>query len=72
MKKYFLAPDQKCSKRKIKRSIENNLNTETLVNRSTYLKRALRNLAYSYNRDELLKDGKMVADSIGSENFEGK
>ena len=69
MKKYFLAPDQKCAKRKIKRSIENNLNTETRVNRSTYLKRALRNQAYSYNRDELLKDD---ADSIGSENFGGK
>ena len=32
MKKYFLVPDQKCAKRKIKRSIENNLNTQTRVN----------------------------------------
>ena len=31
---------QKCAKRKIKRSIENNLNTKTWVNRSTYLKTA--------------------------------
>ena len=28
MKKYFIVLDQKCSKRKIKRSIENNLNTD--------------------------------------------
>ena len=56
MKKYFLAPDQKCSKRKIKRSIENSLNTQNWVNGLTYLKRALRNQVYSYNRDELLKD----------------
>ena len=56
MKKYFLAADQKCTKRKIKRSIENNLNAQTRVNRSTYLKRVLRNQVYSYNQDELLKD----------------
>ena len=29
MKKHFLAPDQKCAKRKRKRSIENNLNKQT-------------------------------------------
>ena len=39
MKKYFLAPDQKCAKRKIKRFIENNLNIQTQVNRSKYLKK---------------------------------
>ena len=54
--KYFLVPDQKCAKRKIKRSVENNLNTQTWVNKSTYLKRALRNQVYSYDRDKLLKE----------------
>ena len=67
MKKHFLAPDQKCAKRKIKRSIENNLNTQTRVNRSTYLKTVLRNQVFSNDRDELLQ---MMADSIGFENFE--
>ena len=56
MKKHFLAQDQKCAKRKIKRSIENNLNTQTRVNKSIYLKTALRNQVFSYNRDDLLKD----------------
>ena len=56
MKKHFLMPDQKCAKRKIKRSIENNLNTQTRVNRSTYLKTALGNQVFSYDRDELLTD----------------
>ena len=69
MKKYFLAPDQKCPKRKIKRSIGNNLTTQTRVNRSTYLNRALRNQVYSYNEMSYLK---MMADSIGSENFGGE
>ena len=67
MKKDFLAPNQKCAKRKIKRSIENNLNTQTRVNRSTYLKTVLRNQVFSNDRDELLQ---MMADSIGFENFE--
>ena len=69
MKKYFLAPDQKCVKSKIKRSIENNLNTQTWVNRSTYLKTVLRNQIFSNNRGELLQ---MMADSIGFENFGGE
>ena len=69
MKKHFLAPDQKCAKRKIKRSIENNLNTQTWVNRSTYLKTVLRNQVFSNDRDELLQ---MMADSIGFENFGGE
>ena len=56
MKKHFLAPDQKCAKRKIKRSIENNLNTQTWVNRSTYLKTMPRNQVSACNPDELLKD----------------
>ena len=56
IEKYFLVPDQKCAKRKIKRSVENNLNTPTWVNKSTYLKRALRNQVYSYDRDKLLKE----------------
>ena len=66
MKKHFLAPDQKCAKSKIKRSIENNLNTQTRVNRSTYLKTVLRNQVFSNNRDELLQ---MMVDSIGFKNF---
>ena len=65
MKKHFLAPDQKCAKRKI-RSIESNLNTQTRVNRSTYLKTVLRNQVFSNNRGELLQ---MMADSIGKLNF---
>ena len=69
MKKHFLAPDQKCTKRKRKRSIENNLNTQTRVNRSTYLKTVLRNQVFSNDRDELLQ---MMADSIGFENFGGE
>ena len=56
MKKHFLARDQKFAKGKIKKSIENNLNTQTWVNRSTCLKTALRNHVSSYNQDELLKD----------------
>ena len=56
MKKHFLVSDRKFVKRKRKRSIENNLNTQTQVNRSTYLKTALRNQVFSYNQDELLKD----------------
>ena len=56
MKKHFLAPDQKCAKRKIKRSIENNMNKQTWINRSTFLKAALRNQVFSYYQDELLKD----------------
>ena len=66
MKKHFLAPDQKCAKSKIKRSIENNLNTQTRVNRSIYLKTVLRNQVFSNNRGELLQ---MMADSIGKLNF---
>ena len=69
MKKHFLVPDQKCAKRKIKRSIENSLNTQTRVNRSTYLKIVQRNQVFSNNRDELLQ---MMADSIGFENFGGE
>ena len=69
MKKHFLAPDQKYAKRKIKRSAENNLNTQTRVNRSTYLKTVLRNQVFSNDRDELLQ---MMADSIGFENFGGE
>ena len=56
MKKHFLVSDQKFVKRKRKRSIENNLNTQTQVHRSTYIKKALRNQVFSYNQDELLKD----------------
>ena len=56
MKKHFLVSDQKFVKRKRKRSIENNLNTQTQVHRSTYIKTALRNQVFSYNQDELLKD----------------
>ena len=67
--KDFLAPNQKCAKRKIKRSIENNLNTQTRVNRSTYLKSMLRNQLFSNNQDELLR---MMANSIGFENFGGE
>ena len=37
-------------------SIENNLNTQTRVNKSTYLKTALRNQVFSYDQDELLTD----------------
>ena len=66
MKKHFLAPDQKYAKLKIKRSIENNLNTQTRVNKSTYLKTVLRNQVFSNNRDELLQ---MMVDSIGFKNF---
>ena len=69
MKKHFLAPDQKCTKSKIKRSIENNLNTQTRVNRSTYLKTVLRNQVFSNNRGELLQ---MMTDSVGFENFGGE
>ena len=66
---HFLVPDQKCAKRKIKRSIENNLNTQTRVNRSTYLKTVLRNQVFSNDQDELLQ---MMANSIGLENFGGE
>ena len=54
-------PDQKCAKSKIKRSIENNLNTQTWVNRSTYLKTVLRNQVFTNNRGELLTtdDGRL-------------
>ena len=69
MKKHFLAPDEKCAKRKIKRSIENNLNTQAQVNRLTYLKTVLRNQVSSDDQDELLQ---MMADSIGFENFGGE
>ena len=69
MKKHFLAPDQKCTKRKMKRSIEYSLNTQTRVNRSTYLKTVMRNQVFSNDRDELLQ---MMADSIGFENFGGE
>ena len=44
------------SKEKEKDLFENNLNTQTGVNRSTFLKAALRNQVLSYYRDELLKD----------------
>ena len=56
MKKHYLAPDQKCAKRKIKRSVENNLNQQARVNRSTCQKTALGNQVFSYDRDELLKN----------------
>ena len=69
MKKHFLAPDQKCAKRKIKRSIENKMNTQTRVNKSTYLKTGLRNQVFSNDRDELLQ---MMANSMGFENFGGE
>ena len=69
MKKHFLVPDEKCAKRKIKRSIENNLNTQARVNRLTYLKTVLRNQVSSDDQDELLQ---MMADSIGFENFGGE
>ena len=52
MKKH-LAPNQKCAGRKY---IKNNLNTQSWVNSSTYLKTALSNKVFSYNRDKLLKD----------------
>lgn len=55
MKKHFLVPDQKYAKRQRKRFIENSLNTQTLVHRSIYLKLALKNQVFSYNRDELLR-----------------
>ena len=55
-KSIFSPQIKKYAKRKRKRSIENNLNAQTRINRSTYLKRVLRNQVYSYNRDELLKD----------------
>ena len=69
MKKHFLAPDEKCAKRKIKRSIENNLNTQARVNRLTYLQTVLRNQVFSNDQDELLQ---MMADSIGFKNFGGE
>ena len=43
-------------KKKIKRSIENNLNTHAQVNWSTCLETALKNQVFNYNQDELLKD----------------
>ena len=58
MKKHFLAADQNRTKTKIKRHIKNNLNTQTWVNRSTYLKTALRKQLFSYNQDELLKENR--------------
>ena len=55
-KKEFSRDRSEMHLKKKKRSIENNLNTQTRVNRSTYLKTELRNQLFSYNRGELLKD----------------
>ena len=67
MKKHFLAPDQKHTKRKIKRSIENCLNKQTQVNKSTYLKTALRNKVITE-----MSCLKTMANSIGFEKVGGE
>ena len=67
MKKYFLAPDQKCAKTEIKRSIENNLNTETRVNIS---EESAEKLGVTVTTE--MSYLKMMADSIESENFGGE
>ena len=69
MRKHFFASDQKCIKIKIRISIENNLNTYTLVNRSAFLKTSLRNQVFNYNGDELLKT---MVELIELENYEGE
>lgn len=55
-KSIFLHQIRNASKEKEKDLFESNLNTQTGVNRSTFLKAALRNQVLSYYRDELLKD----------------
>ena len=67
MKKYFLAPDQKCAKTEIKRSIENNLITETRVNIS---EESAEKLGVTVTTE--MSYLKMMADSIESENFGGE
>ena len=65
--KAFARP--KCAKRKTKRSTEYNLNTQTWVNRSTYLKK-LREAKHSVTTEMSCLN--MMTDLIGLENFGGE
>ena len=54
-KLFYLARSEMRQKKK-KRYIENNMNTQARVNRSTYQKTADSYQVFNYHRDELLND----------------